>query len=129
MLTTEAIRKRVKDVKAGLFSEHKFKSSAGRNWPEYEKKLSESIRAAFREIEPLIDEATKCIKTAKHRGSPHKLTLKQRVTLFPQMLSYARCGKNKSNFRPDNFCLEVHRVDCIRPTPWPLMLWKIPSCS
>jgi transposase len=82
MLTTEAVRKRVKDVKAGLFSKHKIKSSIGRNWPEYEKELSESIRSAFREIEPLIDEATKCIKTAKRRGSPRKLTLKQRVTLL-----------------------------------------------
>ncbi|MFA7690337.1 MAG: hypothetical protein WCY18_04505, partial [Methanofastidiosum sp.] len=57
MLTTEAVRRRIRDVKECLPSEHKFKSSAGRNWPEYEKELSKSIRAAFRNISPLIDEA------------------------------------------------------------------------
>jgi len=82
MLTTEAVRRRIRDVKECLPSEHKFKSSAGRNWPEYEKELSKSIRAAFRNISPLIDEAVSNIRISKGRGSPRKLTLKQRVTLL-----------------------------------------------
>lgn len=82
MQTTEDVRKRLREIKAGLFSEHNIKSSSGRNWPEYEKELSDSIRSAFREIGPLIDEATSCIKTAKCRGPIRKLTLKQRVTLL-----------------------------------------------
>ena len=82
MLTTEQVRKRLKDIKAGVYSDCYVKSSAGRNWPEYEKELSQSIRSAFREISPLIDEATKCIKTTKGRGPIRKLSLKQRVTLL-----------------------------------------------
>ncbi|KYC45376.1 MAG: hypothetical protein APG11_01082 [Candidatus Methanofastidiosum methylothiophilum] len=82
MLTTENVRKRLKEIKAGVYSDCNVKSNACRNWPEYEKELSESIRSAFREISPLIDEATKCIKTVKGRGPIRKLTLKQRVTLL-----------------------------------------------
>ena len=82
MLTTEAVRRRIRDVKECLPSEYKFKSSVGRNWPEYEKELSDSIRAAFRNISPLIDEAVCNIHISKGRGSPRKLTLKQRVTLL-----------------------------------------------
>jgi len=82
MLTTEQVRKRLKDIKAGVYSDCYVKSSAGRNWPEYEKELSQSIRSAFREISPLIDEATTCIKTTKGRGPIRKLSLKQRVTLL-----------------------------------------------
>ncbi len=82
MLTTEDVRRRVRDVKAGIFSGSKIKSSAGRNWPEYEAELSSSIRSAFREIGPLIDEAVSNIRISKGRGPIRKLTLKQRVTLL-----------------------------------------------
>jgi transposase len=82
MLTTEAVRRRIREVKECLPSENKIKSSAGRNWPEYERELSDSIRAAFRNISPLIDEAVYNIRINKGRGSPRKLTLKQRVTLL-----------------------------------------------
>jgi len=82
MLTTEAVRRHVRDVKAGIFSGSKIKSSAGRNWPEYEAELSSSIRSAFREIGPLIDEAVSNIRISKGRGPIRKLTLKQRVTLL-----------------------------------------------
>jgi len=82
MLTTEAVRRRIREVKECLPSENKIKSSACRNWPEYEKELSDSIRAAFRNISPLIDEAVSNIQVSKGRGSPRKLTLKQRMTLL-----------------------------------------------
>lgn len=82
MLTTEAVRRRVRDVKAGIFSGPKIKSSAGRNWPEYEAELSDSIRSAFTEIGPLIDEAVSNMRISKGRGPIRKLTLKQRVTLL-----------------------------------------------
>ncbi len=82
MLTTEAVRRRIREVKEFLPSENKIKSSAYRNWPEYEKELSSSIRAAFRNISPLVDEAVSSIQVSKGRGSPRKLTLKQRVTLL-----------------------------------------------
>jgi len=81
MLTTEQVRKRLKEIKAGVYSDCSIKSG-GRNWPEYEKELSQSIRTAFRELSPLIDEATGCIKTVKGRGPIRKLSLKQRVTLL-----------------------------------------------
>ncbi|MDY1591222.1 MAG: hypothetical protein RBS85_03540, partial [Methanofastidiosum sp.] len=39
-----------------------------------------------------------------------EINISPNTTLFPQMLSYARCGKVKSIFSLDNLCLEVHRV-------------------
>lgn len=82
MLTTEAVRKRIRELKENMSSECKLKSSAERNWPEYERELSGSIRAAFSSISPLIDEAVSNIQVSKGRGSPRKLTLKQRITLL-----------------------------------------------
>lgn len=55
-----------------------------RDWRTYEQRLTERMRTAIRELEPLIDEAIHAIKTTKAetRGRKPKLTLKQKTQLL-----------------------------------------------
>jgi len=55
-----------------------------RDWRTYEQRLTERIRTAIRELEPLIEEAISSIKIVKgeRRGRRPKLTLKQKTLLL-----------------------------------------------
>jgi len=55
-----------------------------RDWRTYEQQLSERIRTAIRNLEPLIEEAVSNIEIikAETRGRKRKLTLKQKVKLL-----------------------------------------------
>jgi transposase len=57
---------------------------AKRDWRTYEQRLTQRIRTAIRELEPLIEEATNSLATTKagRKGRKPELTLKQRVILL-----------------------------------------------
>lgn len=55
-----------------------------RDWRTYEQKLTDRIKGAIRDLEPLIDEAVSSLKIVKGetRGKPSELSLKQKVILI-----------------------------------------------
>lgn len=55
-----------------------------RDWRTYEQQVSQRIRTALRDLEPLIDEAISCLKVSKDetRGRKSILSLKQKVELL-----------------------------------------------
>ncbi|MCG2717586.1 MAG: ISNCY family transposase [Nanoarchaeota archaeon] len=55
-----------------------------RNWRTYEQRLTERIKGAVRDLEPLIDEAVSSIKivNGETRGRKPELSLKQKVILI-----------------------------------------------
>jgi len=55
-----------------------------RNWMTYEQRVSARIKAAMRELEPLVDEAISIIQITRdeQRGRNPELTLKQKVILL-----------------------------------------------
>lgn len=55
-----------------------------RDWRTYEQRLTERIKGAIRDLEPLIDEAVSSLKIVRGetRGKPCELSLKQKVILI-----------------------------------------------
>jgi transposase len=55
-----------------------------RDWRTYEQQVSQRIRIALRDLEPLIDEAISCLMISKNetRGRKPILSLKQKVELL-----------------------------------------------
>ena len=69
----------------GIVEEYKKREpKKKRDWRTYEQRAAERIRAAMRELEPLIDEAISSIETVKaeKRGRKPELTLKQKTLLL-----------------------------------------------
>ncbi|MFH1821529.1 MAG: ISNCY family transposase [Methanobacteriota archaeon] len=84
MLRTKEVR-RVTRILDDIIEEYKRETpKAKRDWRTYEQGLTERMRAAIRELEPLIEEAIGSLKTTKaeKRGRKPELTLKQKTVLL-----------------------------------------------
>lgn len=64
-----------------------------RDWRTYEQQFSRRAKAAFQDLEPLVEEAVSSIKveSGENRGNEPKLTLKQKVLV---LLLKHFCGKS-----------------------------------
>lgn len=83
MLRSKHITERLKDIENYLLEQYKnSRKDKKRDWRTYEQQLAYRIKEAVKNLEPLIDEATKTIKVYRERGDLPALTLKQRVTLL-----------------------------------------------
>ncbi len=77
-MRSEDIRKRLKDIDEFLLNQYKeSKKIEKRDWRTYEQQLTNRIKEAIRNLEPLINEATN-IKIHRGSGRPPSLDLKQR---------------------------------------------------
>ena len=82
-ITRNDIKERLRDMKEFLLEEYKEKNEEKkRDWRTYEQKLANRIGRAIRNLEPLIDEATKNIQVHRVKGRRSVLSLKQKVILL-----------------------------------------------
>ena len=84
MLRTKEVR-RVTRILDDIIGEYKRETpKAKRDWRTYEQRLTQRMRAAIRELEPLIEEAISSLKItgAEKRGRKPELTLKQKTVLL-----------------------------------------------
>ena len=84
MLRTKEVR-RVTRILDDIIEEYKRETpKAKRDWRTYEQRLTQRMRAAIRELEPLIEEAISSLKItgAEKRGRKPELTLKQKTVLL-----------------------------------------------
>jgi len=83
-ITTKEVRETT-ELLDDIIEEYKERApKKKRDWRTYEQRVAERIRAAMRELEPLIDEAISSLKAVKaeKRGRKPKLTLKQKTMLL-----------------------------------------------
>ncbi len=83
-VTTKEVQKTA-HVLNNIINEYKEQSpKKKRDWRTYEQRLTERVKTAIRELEPLIEEAVSAIKIVKEekRGRKPKLTLKQKTLLL-----------------------------------------------
>ncbi|MDI6917173.1 MAG: ISNCY family transposase [Thermoplasmatales archaeon] len=82
-MRSEEIKERLKDIEEFLLDEYKQnKEEKKRDWRTYEQRLTIRIKEAIKNLEPLIDEATKAIEIHRGKGRRPELTVKQKVTLI-----------------------------------------------
>lgn len=85
MLRSKHIEQRLRDIEQYLLDEYK-NSKAGekgkRDWRTYEERLLHRIKGAIRNLEPLIEEATKSITVSREKGRRPSLTPKQKLTVL-----------------------------------------------
>lgn len=83
-ITTEEVRQvtKILDELIELYKEGTVPKK--RDWRTYEQRLAQRIRAAIRELEPLVDEAIASLKIVNEetRGRKPELTLKQKTILL-----------------------------------------------
>jgi len=80
-VTTEDVRNAV-SMLDDIVKEYKVEHPAGeRDWRTYEQRVVERLRAAFRELKPLVQEAVSSITftSGETRGAKPLLTVEQRV--------------------------------------------------
>jgi hypothetical protein len=53
-----------------------------RDWRTYEQQFSQRIKAAMKDLDPLIHEAVSALHIVHGPGHPHSLSLEQRVKLL-----------------------------------------------
>ena len=53
-----------------------------RDWRTYEQEFAERIKAAMKDLDPLVKEAVSSIRIVRGPGHPHSLSLEQRVKLL-----------------------------------------------
>jgi transposase len=83
MIKTKDIKEKLKDIQEFLLEEYKQKNGEKeRDWRTYEQQLAGRIGKAIRNLEPLIDEATKSIQVHRGKGRKSTLSLKQKVILL-----------------------------------------------
>jgi Transposase len=83
MIKTKDIKEKLKDIQEFLLEEYKQKNGEKeRDWRTYEQRLAGRIGKAIRNLEPLIDEATKNIQVHRGKGRKSALSLKQKVILL-----------------------------------------------
>ncbi len=85
MLRSKHIEQRLKDIEQYLLDEYKSsraKEKGKRDWRTYEERLLHRIKGAIRNLEPLIEEATKSITVSREKGRRPSLTLKQKLTVL-----------------------------------------------
>jgi transposase len=83
MIKTKDIKEKLKDIQEFLLEEYKQKNGEKeRDWRTYEQQLAGRIGKAIRNLEPLIDEATKNIQVHRGKGRKSTLSLKQKVILL-----------------------------------------------
>lgn len=81
-LKSQDIRDRLKDIEVFLLEEYKeSRETKKRDWRTYEQRLLKRLKGAFRNLEPLIEEATD-IKVRRGGGRPPKLATKQKVIIL-----------------------------------------------
>jgi len=77
------IHERLKDIEGFLLKQYKEgKEEKKRDWRTYEQRLMHRIKEGIRNLEPLIDEATKVVEVHRGKGRKPDITLKQKVILI-----------------------------------------------
>lgn len=85
MIGKRDIRERLKDIETFLLDQYKEdreKEKSKRDWRTYEQRLMYRIKRAIRNLEPLIEEATRTMKTSREKGRKPELSVKQKVILL-----------------------------------------------
>jgi transposase len=98
MLRTKEVR-RVTGMLDDIIDAYKKETpKAKRDWRTYEQRLMERIRAAIRELEPIVEEAVATLETAKaeRRGRKPELTLKQKTVLLLLKRLFDRSNRDMS---------------------------------
>lgn len=98
-ITTKEVQETAKILDA-IIKEYKEKTpKKKRDWRTYEQRLTERIRAAIRELEPLIEEAVSSVKIidVEKRGRKPKLTLKQKTLLLLLKHLIGKSNREMSN--------------------------------
>jgi hypothetical protein len=79
MIRSKDVRKRVKEIDEFLLKQYKEnKDEKKRDWRTYEQRLTHRVKGALRNLEPLIEEATRTIKVHKEKGRKPELSVKQK---------------------------------------------------
>jgi len=98
MLRTKEVR-RVTKMLDGIIDAYKKETpKAKRDWRTYEQRLMERIKAAIRELEPIVEEAVTTLETVKaeRRGRKPELTLKQKTVLLLLKRLFDRSNRDMS---------------------------------
>ncbi len=83
MIRSKDVRRRVREINEFLIKQYKeSKEEKERDWRTYDQRLIHRIKGAIRNLEPLIEEATRTIKVYKGKGKKPELSVKQKVTLI-----------------------------------------------
>ena len=98
MLRTKEVRRVTKMLDDIIDAYKKETPKAKRDWRTYEQRLMEMIRAAIRELEPIVEEAVATLKTTKaeRRGRKPELTLKQKTVLLLLKRLFDRSNREMS---------------------------------
>jgi hypothetical protein len=95
MMRSEEIRKMLKDIDEFLLKQYKKnKEQKKRDWRTYEQQLMNRVKGAIRNLESLINEATK-IEIHRSIGRPPDLELKQESHYPPAERTF--WGKQQKN--------------------------------
>jgi len=78
------IHERLKDIEEFLLKQYKESKNGEkkRDWRTYEQRLMHRIKEGIKNLEPLIDEATKVVEVHRGKGRKPDITLKQKVILI-----------------------------------------------
>jgi transposase len=98
MLRTKEVRRVTKMLDDIIDAYKKETPKAKRDWRTYEQRLMERIRAAIRELEPIVEEAVATLETVKaeRRGRKPELTLKQKTVLLLLKRLFDRSNRDMS---------------------------------
>lgn len=98
MIRSMDIHQRLKDIEEFLLEEYKErKEERKRDWRTYEQRLMHRIKRAIRNLEPLIEEATKTIAVHRGKGRTPELAIKQKVVLILLKELFGRSNRSMAS--------------------------------
>ncbi|HAZ13285.1 MAG TPA: ISNCY family transposase [Bdellovibrionales bacterium] len=82
-MRSKEIRDRLREIDEYILDQYKATHpEKKRDWRTYEQQLVHRVKTAIKNLEPLIDEATKNILVVRDTGRPPQLSIKQKLTLL-----------------------------------------------
>ena len=82
-ITSDDIRYKLEEINSILGKKYALEHPRKeRDWRTYEQEFAERIKAAMKDLDPLIGEAVSTIRIIRGPGHPHSLSIEQRVKLL-----------------------------------------------
>ena len=82
-ITSDDIRYKLEEINSILGKKYALEHpKKRRDWRTYEQEFAERIKAAMKDLDPLVREAVSSIRIVHGPGHPHSLSLEQRVKLL-----------------------------------------------
>ncbi len=82
-ITSDDIRYKLEEINSILGKKYALEHPRKeRDWRTYEQEFAERIKAAMKDLDPLISEAVSAIRIIRGPGHPHSLSIEQRVKLL-----------------------------------------------